>query len=217
MLQQGEPISTRVVIADEQPLMLEGLAQVLRAFPTTAVNRCTSGGELFAALLEGPDLVITDIRLGDRDGLSVLREVRQRGLQVPVILVTGPLRDTEVLEGMQLGIRGLVPKESPLDAVQHCVRTVLEGGTCLDQTVVGRAMSTTMAREAARRELAEQLTGREMEVMLAMVAGAKPREAAERLGISEGTLKVHLHHIYEKLQLTNRDELIAYVKGKGLS
>jgi DNA-binding NarL/FixJ family response regulator len=216
MLQFADSLETRIVIADEQPLMLEGLAQVLREFPTTAVNRCTSGTELFAAMLEQPDLAITDIRLSDRDGLSVLREVRERGVNVPVILVTGPLRDTEVLEGMELGIRGLVAKESPIAAVSHCVRTVLEGGTCLDQTLVGRAMTTMMAREAARRELAQQLTAREMEVLLAIAAGTKAREAAARLGISVGTLKVHLHHIYRKLGVSSRDGLVALAREKGL-
>jgi two-component system nitrate/nitrite response regulator NarP len=211
------PLAARVVIADQQPLMLEGLAQVLRAVPTATVERCTTGAQLLDALLNRqPDLAILDVRLGDPDGLTVLRDVRRRGLQIPAILVTGPLRDTEVLEGIQLGIRGLVAKDAPIDDVAHCVRSVLGGGTSVDQSLVGRAMAALLARETALRELAQVLTAREMQVLQLVVAGTRPREAAGRLGVSEGTLKVHLHHIYQKLNLATREQLIAHARARGL-
>lgn len=215
---QSGPPAARVVIADGQPLLLEGLAQVLREFPTEAVDRCSTGAELFAALVDRPhDLAITDVRLSDPDGLTVLREVRRRGLQIPVVLVTGPLRDSEVLEGIHLGIRGLVAKDAPIDTVSHCVRTVLGGGTCLDQALVGRAMAAMMTRETALRELAQLLTAREMQVLQMVVAGVRTREAAERLRVTEGTLKVHLHHIYQKLNVGGRDGLLAFARDKGLA
>jgi len=211
-------LAARVVIADQHPLLLEGLAQVLREFPTEAVDRCSTGAELFSALVDGqPDLAITDVRLSDPDGLTVLREVRRRGLQIPVVLMTGPLRDTEVLEGIQLGIRGLVAKDAPIDAVSHCVRTVLGGGTCLDQTVVGRAMAALVTREATLRELAQLLTTREMQVLQMVAAGVRTRDAAERLSVSVGTLKVHLHHIYQKLNVGGRDGLLAFARARGLA
>lgn len=212
------PLAARVVIADQQPLMLEGLAQVLRAVPTAVVERCTTGAELLAALLNRPpDLAILDVHLGEPDGLTVLRDVRRRGLQIPAILVTGPLRDCDVLEGMQLGIRGLVAKSAPIDDVEHCVRAVLGGGTSLDQSLVGRAMAALLARETALRELAQVLTAREMQVLQLVVAGMRPREAAGRLGVSEGTLKVHLHHIYQKLNVATREQLIAHARDRGLA
>ena len=215
---RSESLGARVVIADEHPLLLEGLAQVLRAFPTEAVNRCSTGAELLAALVDGhSDLAITDVRLSEPDGLTVLREVRRRGVQTPVILVTGQLRDTEVLEGIQLGIRGLVAKDAPVDTVLNCVRTVLGGGTCLDQALVGRAMAAMMTREAALRELSQLLTAREMQVLQMVVAGVRTREAAERLCVSEGTLKVHLHHIYQKLNVGGRDGLLAFARDRGLA
>jgi two-component system, NarL family, nitrate/nitrite response regulator NarL len=214
---RSSPLAARVVIADRQPLLLEGLAQVLRAFPTEAVDRCSTGAELFAALVDRqPDLAITDVRLSDPDGLTVLREVRRRGLQIPVVLMTGPLRDSEVLEGIQLGIRGLVAKDAPIEAVSHCVRTVLGGGTCLDEAVVGRAMAALVTREGALRELGQLLTAREMQVMQLVVAGVRTRDAAERLSVSEGTFKVHLHHIYQKLNVRGRDGLLAFARERGL-
>lgn len=214
---RSAPLAARVVIAHRQPLMLEGLAQVLRSFPTASVEKCTTGSELFNAILTSqPDLAITDVKLSAPDGLAVLREVRQRGLQVPFMLVSAGLSDSEVLEGMQLGIRGLVPTDAPIDDVVRCVRTVLGGGTCLDQALVGRAMEALQARETALRELSELLTGREMQVLQLIVGGARARDVAARLAVSEGTLKVHLHHIYQKLNVTGRDGLNAFARAKGL-
>ena len=218
---QDAPVSTRqarVVIADVQPLILEGLAQILRGVGAAAVQRCHSGEDLLATIVSGqPDLVIMDVRLGEPDGLAVLRELKGRGLQIPVILMTGPLPDSAVLEAVQLGIRGLVPKDAPLAAVETCVRTVLAGGTCLDQDQVGHAMSALLAREAALRELSGRLTAREMQVLQMVVAGTRPRDAAGKLCVSEGTLKVHLHHIYQKLNIGSRDRLIAYARERGLA
>ena len=157
----------RVVIGDSQPLMLEGIAQVLRSFGTTPVDRCCNGADLLQAILtHRPDLAIMDLRLTDPDGLAILRELKRHGLEIPVILMTGPLQDSEVLEAIQLGIRGLVAKDSPLSAMERCVRTVLDGGTWLDQALVGRAMSALLARETALREFGALLTAREMEVMI---------------------------------------------------
>lgn len=228
MLQYGEQnhatpraavdtVAARIVIADIQPLVLEGLSQVLRVLEPAALERCTSGEDLLAAVVSGqPDLLIMDVRLGEPDGLAVLRELRDRGVHVPVILMTGALADREVLEAVQLGIRGLLLKNAPLGAVEHCVRTVLAGGTCLDQDLIGRAMSALLAREAALRELAQQLTTREMEVLQMVVAGTRPRDAAGRLSVSEGTLKVHLHHIYQKLNVGSREHLITYARERGI-
>ena len=208
----------RVVIADSQPLMLEGIAQVLRSFGATPVDRCGNGADLLQALVtRRPDLAIMDLRLTDPDGLTVLRELKRQGLEIPVILMTGPLQDSEVLEAIQLGIRGLVAKDAALSAMEGCVRAVLDGGTWLDQALVGRAMSALLARETALREFGALLTAREMEVLQMVVAGVRPRDAAARLQVSDGTLKVHLHHIYHKVNVPNRASLVALARGKGLN
>src|SRR5262245_15942590 len=122
MLQYGEQrhalppvgvgtLAARVVIADVQPLVLEGLAQILRVIEPASVERCNSGQELLAMVVSvQPDLVIMDSGLSEPNGLGVLRELKERGVQVPVILMAGALGDNEVLEAVQLGIRGLLLK-----------------------------------------------------------------------------------------------------------
>jgi two-component system nitrate/nitrite response regulator NarL len=208
-----------VVIGDSHPLVLEGLSTVLGREPGVHIaEQCVTGADLLEAIhTRRPDLAVFDTRVSAPDGLEVLKTVRKEGLSTLVILLSESLEDDEVLEGIRLGIRGLVAKNAPVETLLQCVRTVLQGGTCLDQSLVGRAMASMLSREAALRDLSLVLTARELQVVRMVGSGCHNRHSAERLFVSAGTLKVHLHHIYEKLQLTNRDELIAYVRAKGLS
>ena len=210
-------VSTTAVIADHHPLTLEGLSHLLRECSIDVLQRCTTGRQLLESLIaHQPSLTLLDIHIGDPDGLSVLREVRRRGLLVPVILMTGPLGDGELVEGVRLGIRGLVRKDDDLEKVAECVRTVAGGGTCLDQALVGRALSAVLSREAALRELTRLLTGREIEIFKMCVTGKQAREIASTLGVSGGTVKVHLHHIYEKLQVSSRAQLVEFGRDRGI-
>ncbi len=209
--------SATAVIADHHPLVLEGLTQVLSGCSIDVVQRCGSGAELLDSLIQHrPSLVLMDGRIGDPDGLTVMREVRRRELLVPVIFVTGPLEDHELLETVKLGIRGLVAKAAPLATVAECVRTVLSGGTYLDQALVARAVAALLTREAALRELARLLTVRELQILQMIVAGRRPREMADTLCLSDGTVKVHVHHIYEKMKVSSRQELITCARARGL-
>lgn len=218
-----EPVSasraaTSIVIADHHPLVLEGLFHVLsREVDLDVVERCSSGDGLLAAMLRHrPRLAIADMHVPAPDALAVLRAARQAGLDTAVILMSGSLHDDEILEAVRLGIRGLVAKNAPVETLLKCVRTVLAGDTCLDQALVGRAMATLLTREAALRELSAVLTARELEVVRMVTTALRNREIAERLFISEGTIKVHLHHIFEKLGVASRHDLIAYVRKLGL-
>jgi DNA-binding NarL/FixJ family response regulator len=136
---------------------------------------------------------------------------------VPVILLSGGLEDRELLEGVRLGIRGLVQKDAELETVAQCVHAVLAGGTCVDQALVGRALSSMLTREAALRDLARLLTAREVQIFQMVVSGRRAREIATVLCVSDGTVKVHLHHIYEKLKVCSRSDLIEYGRSRGIS
>jgi DNA-binding NarL/FixJ family response regulator len=210
--------ATRVVIADRQPLVLQGLAHVVRACASASIEHCTSPRELTAALLGGrADLAIVDAGLDEPDGLRVLRDARHKGSNIPSIFMTGNGRDSEVLETVSLGIQGLLSKDSPVESVAQCVKVVLAGGTYRDHELVNRAVATVFKRESVLRELAQSLTAREVQVVLLIATGGRTRELAERLCVSEGTLKGHLHHIYEKLGVSGRAQLMAYARQRGLA
>ena len=210
-------VSGTAVIADHHPLTLEGLTHLLQDCSIDVLQRCTTGKHLLESLIAyRPSVALLDVHIGEPDGLSVLREARRRGILVPVILVTGPLADSELLEAVRLGIRGLVPKDAELETIAQCVRTVSAGGTCLDQALVGRALSAVLFREAALRDLARVLTSREIQIFRLFTTGKLAREIAAALGVSGGTIKVHLHHIYEKLQVSSRAQLVEYGRERGI-
>jgi DNA-binding NarL/FixJ family response regulator len=98
----------------------------------------------------------------------------------------------------------------------QCVRKVHSGEQWIEKRSFGRAMEKMLSREVGMREMAEALTPREVEIMRMVAAGLRNKEIGDRLSISEGTVKIHLHHIYEKLHLEGRLELALYAQSKGL-
>jgi two-component system, NarL family, nitrate/nitrite response regulator NarL len=208
----------RLVIVDDHPIVLEGIAQLVRQSPDLELaDACRDGAAALEAVAQHrPDVLLLDVQMPPPNGLAVLRELRRAGSDTRVILLTASLEDDDVLEAVRLGIRGLVTKDALADDLIACIRKVGAGRTCLDATLVGRAIATLLTREAAMREVSRVLTPREIEVVQMVGAGLRNRDIGERLFVSEGTIKVHLHHIYDKLGVASRDELIAYARAKGL-
>lgn len=204
--------AVRLVIADDHPIVLEGLEWLVsRTREFVVVERCTSGAAVVDAVIRSrPDMLVMDVRMPPPDGLEVLRDLRSRDVTVPVLLLTAALEDDKVLEAIRLGVRGLVPKDALAEQLICCLRAVAAGGTSLDPVLVGRAAATMMARESAMRQLRQVLTTREVEIFQLVARGLRNREIAGLLFITEGTLKVHLHRIFDKLGFRSRSDLVAY-------
>jgi DNA-binding NarL/FixJ family response regulator len=117
---------------------------------------------------------------------------------------------------MLLGAMGVVLKESSPEILIDCVRRVHAGEQCIDRETMTRAFGRALRRESATREVAKTVTPRELEIVRMIGQGLRNKAIAERLFISEGTVKIHLHNVYEKLGLTGRLELALYARQKGL-
>jgi DNA-binding NarL/FixJ family response regulator len=138
-------------------------------------------------------------------------------LKCRTVLLTAAVRDEEVVEAMKLGAMGLVLKESSPDVLVDCVRRVHNGESWIDRETVTQAFRTTLDRESSAREAAEVLTPRELEIVRMVAQGLRNKAIASRLSISEGTVKVHLHNIYEKFGVDGRLELVLSAQQKGLA
>jgi DNA-binding NarL/FixJ family response regulator len=207
------------VIADDHPIVLRGLLAVLEAQADfQVVAQCKDGIEALAAVrTHRPDVLLLDIRMPAKDGLEVLRELGAEGHPVRVVLLTVELPDEEVLNAIQLGVRGMLLKEMMPQLLVQCVRKVHAGQMWLERVSAARTFETLLRREAGVRELSELLTPREMEVVRKAVQGLRNKDLAEVFHVSEGTVKTHLHSIYEKLQVKSRFELIVYCREKGIT
>jgi len=208
----------RLVLGDDHPIVLDGLENLFRLEPDfRVVARCVNGEEcLVAVRRHQPDVVILDLRMPRKDGLTVLRELHREKHPAKVVLLAAALEEDEVLEALRLGVRGMVLKELAPQMVVQCVRKVHAGEQWLEKQAFGRALETLLRREAGEREAGSVLTPRELEMVGMVARGLRNKEMSERMNISEGTVKIHLHHIYRKLKVENRVDLILYAQSKHL-
>jgi DNA-binding NarL/FixJ family response regulator len=208
----------RLVIADDHLLVLAALKHLIHQEQEFDVLACCKDGEeaLHAVRQHQPDVLLLDIHMPRKDGLAVLRDIRKEKLSTRVVLLTAALDEDQVLEAMRLGVEGVVLKEMTPQQLMQCIRKVHAGDLWLEKQSVSRALEKLLRREAAAREIANVLTRREMEVVRLMASGLRNKEIADQLSISEGTVKIHLHKGYEKLQVQSRMELVRYLHTKGL-
>lgn len=208
----------RLVLADAHPLILDGLENLFRQEGDfQVVARCQDSEEALRAVREHrPDILVIDLRMPGKDGLAILREIRRGKLPTRVVLLTAALDEDEAIEALTLGVGGVVLKEMAPNLLLQCLRKVHAGGQWVEKQSFSRALDKMLRREAVAQELARVLTPREIEVVRMAAMGLGNKDIADRLCISEGTVKVHLHTIYEKLDIDGRVKLSLYARDKGL-
>jgi len=208
----------RLVLADDHPIVLQGLQQLFeRHHDFQVVASCPDGTTALAAVLEHqPDVLVMDLRMPGKNGLDVLRVLSSGRSSCRTILLTAIVRDDEVMEAVKLGVRGIVLKESSPEVLVDCVRRVYRGEQWLERETVTRALQRVLNRDGVERDAGESLTPREIEIVRMVAQGMRNKVIAERLSISEGTVKVHLHNVYEKLGVDGRLELVLSAQQKGL-
>jgi DNA-binding NarL/FixJ family response regulator len=208
----------RVALVDDHPIVLQGLQHLFeRHDDFTVVATCQDAESALAAVRDQrPDVMVLDLRMPGRDGLDVLRTLNHEQLSCRTVLLTAAITEDQVLEAVKLGAAGLVLKESAPETLLTCVRRVNAGEQWIDRDTVTRAFKTVLDREAAQKEASQTLTPREIEIVKMVAQGLRNRAIAERLSISEGTVKVHLHNIYEKFGVDGRLELVLVGQQKGL-
>ncbi len=208
----------RLVLADDHPIVLDGLEQLFRAQKDFAVvARCQDGAETLRAVRQHrPDVLLLDIRMPAPDGLQVIRELQGESLPTRIVLLTAALGEDDVLEAVRLGVKGVVLKEMAPQMLVECVRKVAAGEQWIERRSLTMALDKMLRREAGFRDVSSVLTPREIEIVRLAAQGLRTQAIADRLHISEGTAKVHLHNIYEKLGIDGRVALTHYAREKGL-
>jgi DNA-binding NarL/FixJ family response regulator len=208
-----------LVLADDHPIILDALENLFRSERDfEVVARCTTGDETLEAVRKHqPDVLVLDIRMPETDGLDVLREMKKQKITSRVVILTAGLDDHEVLDAIRLGVSGFVLKEMAPEALVECIRKVHAGGRWLERTSLQQAMEKALVFEEGARQIAEILTRREIEITRLVAGGLRNRDIAKKLFISEGTVKIHLHRIYEKLNVDSRLALSLYARDRGLA
>lgn len=210
----------RVALADDHPIVLDGLEALFRLEPDFAVvARCRDGHQAVEEVLAlRPDVLVLDVRMPGADGLEVVAALREQGSETRVVLLTAALDQDQLRRAVdELEVGGVVLKEMAPSFLVAAVRAVAAGGRWLEEGSVGPALRRLAERDDAAREATAALTSRELEIVRMVARGLRNRAVAEKLFISEGTVKIHLHNIYRKLAIDGRLELSLYAQTHGLA
>ena len=200
---------TRVLLADDHPMIASALELLLRGTDYQVVGRARTGKEALAQIDEvNPDLVLLDVNMPDGSGIDVLRKLRKAGEERPIVLLTAGLDDPQLIAADDLEPNGVVLKTSDPALLLECMDRVLEGKTWVDPEIVDR---TAAARQ--RVSSLPPLTPRERELVELVRQGLRNRDIAARLGVTEGTVKVYLHSIFDKVGVGSRTELAIRASG----
>jgi len=207
-----------LVLADDHPIVLAGLENMLRRErDCRVVASCVDGVEAMRAISRYcPDVAVLDLRMPRMNGLAVLRQMQKEKLATRTVLLAAVLEDDDLVEAVRLGVRGIVLKEMAPTLVVQCVREVHAGGQWLEKRSVSQAIEKLIRREEATRDMAKILTPRELQIAGAVASGLRNKEIADKLGIAEGTVKIHLHVVYEKLKIDGRMALVLRMKENSL-
>ena len=200
----------RAVVGSGTPLMAGALAEIcIRAGLEVAdvhVDPVQAAADILGNL---PDFAVLDFADGQPTGLDILRDVRAADQRTRIVLLCAGLDGREPIDAVELGVDGLLLRASPVATVTQCVELVAAGEQWLDPRAMRAAYDQLSQRQSAPAPL---LTRRERDVAKLVATGQRNRTIAEALGISEGTVKMHLHNVYAKLGLESRTQLAMDVR-----
>jgi DNA-binding NarL/FixJ family response regulator len=199
--------SIKVVIADDHPLILQGLATLLSDEPDfRVIAACQDGMAALEAILKhSPDVALLDLRMPKMTGLDVLSKVL--GQKTRIVILTAFADDDDVMEAINRGAYGIIMKVSGTSALLTSLRRVVAGYRSVPPELVKQEMPRLPEADSVR----QSLTSREYEVMSLVANGLSNKIVAKQLKISVGTVKLHLHHIYCKIGISSRSTLAALV------
>jgi DNA-binding NarL/FixJ family response regulator len=199
----------KILVADDHPMVREGLVAVInRQSDMRVVAQAGNGREAvekFVALR--PDIALVDLRMPLMDGIEAVMSIHEHAPGARLVIVTTYQSEEDIYRALRAGAQGYVLKDAPVEDLIECIHTVGDGKTWIPP-VVGAKL--------AKRVTDRPLTTREMEVIHALAKGKSNKEIGVALNISEGTVKVHVTHMLEKLKVTGRTEAIGAAVKRGL-
>jgi two-component system, NarL family, response regulator LiaR len=215
-----QPCAIRVLIVDDHAVVRQGLRLLLDAQPEIDVVGEAADGDMAVQMAQAltPDVMLLDLLMPGVDGIAVLRKIDAlrtahalKNPKLEVLVLTSSLEDQLIKQALQAGARGYVLKASRSAELVAAIERVSKGLNTLDP-----AATHILVQQAASQDLLETLTSRERDVFDAMARGMNNPEIADRLNVSEATVRTHVANVLDKLALRDRTQVMVYALKRGL-
>ena len=195
---------TKILLADDHPMIRTAIEVLLRDTRYKLEGTARSGVEAIAEVDRAkPDILLVDLEMPEAGGMEVIRTLRGRDKTPRIVILTAAIDDSSLMEARALRVRGLVLKNSDPAYLLDCLEAVSAGRTWIDPELQARTEALTESFGGEGVALAP----RERQLIRYVRRGLRNREIAAELGVTEGTVKVYLHAVFEKLGIKNRTEL----------
>ena len=199
------------MIADDHILMREGIKQLLEFDGKIEVIAEANDGEECLEKLKTvkPEVLLLDINMPKKNGIEVLKSIRNQNLKVKVLILTVHTEIEYLLKAVDIGVDGYILKDSESAELKRAIMTVLEGESYIQSSLIPALNSRLIARDVDKEKI-DSLTKRELEVLVQVANGMFNKEIANTLNISERTVKNHLSNIFRKIEVSDRTQAAVF-------
>lgn len=204
-------MSIRVMLADDHILMREGIRQLLECDSTIEIVGEVSNGEQCIQMIRKvkPQVLLLDINMPVKNGIEVLKEIRQNKWNVKVLILTVHNEIEYLLKALDIGVDGYILKESEFSELQKAIHAVFSGESYIQPSLIPILNNRMVLRDKDKDKI-EELTKRELEVLIEVANGKLNKEIANELKISERTVKNHISNIFKKIDVSDRTQAAVF-------
>lgn len=201
----------KVMIADDHALMREGIRQLLEFDGSIEViAEACDGAECLEKLRTvKPDVLLLDINMPNKNGIDVLQNIRNRGMEIKVLILTVHNEVEYLLKAVDIGVDGYLLKDSESAELKKAIAAVLDGESYIQPSLIPALNSRLVARDVDKDKI-DSLTKRELEVLIQVANGMFNKEIATNLNISERTVKNHISNIFKKIEVADRTQAAVF-------
>lgn len=207
----------KIVIVDDHPVVREGIGAMLKREPDfKIVGEASNGREAIEKARElSPDVMLMDLRMPEVDGVEAITRIKAEKPDIKFIILTTYSDDEYIFRGIAAGARAYLLKDAPRDELFKAIRAVSRGESLIQPVVASRLLDK-LAELSRKSPSVDTLSDREIEVLNLMAKGVSNKDIADRLSITQSTVKTHITSIFQKLDVTTRTEAVTTALKRGI-